>query len=203
VVPFLVMKQLRDKIKGRREAEYEIDPIFLNRWSPRALERNMDKKELKALFEAARWAPSSYNNQHWRFIYATPEDGEWNTFVDLLDDFNSQWAPEAYALVVIVSKKTFDFNGEEARTHSFDTGAAWQNLALEAARRELVAHGMQGFDYEEAREELGIPEEFEVEAMVAIGSPGDESELEEDLQIEPNGRKPLDEIVSNGGFDFQ
>jgi nitroreductase len=203
VVPFLVMKQLRDKIKGRREAEYEIDPIFLNRWSPRDLERNMDKKELKALFEAARWAPSSYNNQHWRFIYATPEDGEWNTFVDLLDDFNSQWAPEAYALVVIVSKKTFDFNGEEARTHSFDTGAAWQNLALEAARRELVAHGMQGFDYEEAREELGIPEEFEVEAMVAIGSPGDESELEEDLQIEPNGRKPLDEIVSNGGFDFQ
>lgn len=196
------MKELREEVKGKRESNYDINPIFLNRWSPRALERDMDEEDLMALFEAARWAPSSYNNQHWRFLYATPEDSEWQTFVDLMGDFNKSWAKEGFALVVIISKTTFDHNGEEARTHSFDTGSAWENLALEAASRDLVAHGMQGFDYHKAREELDVPEGFEVEAMVAVGSKGDESKLDEDVQIEPNGRKDMDEIVSKGSFDF-
>ena len=197
------MKELREDVSGKREPGYEIDPIFVNRWSPRALERDMDDEDLMALFEAARWAPSSYNNQHWRFLYATPEDEEWETFVDLMGDFNAEWASKGYALVVVVSKTTFDHNGEEARTHSFDTGAAWENLALEAASRDLVAHGMQGFDYDKAREELGVPEGFEVEAMIAIGSKGDESELDEDFRVEPNGRKAMDEIVTRGSFDFE
>ncbi len=196
------MRELHEEVKGKRESKFDIDPLFLNRWSPRALERDMDEDELMALFEAARWAPSSYNNQHWRFLYATPEDDEWSTFVDLMSDFNAEWASEGYALVVIVSRTTFDHNGEEARTHRFDTGAAWENLALEASRRDLVAHGMQGFDYEKAREELDVPEGFDVEAMIAIGSKGDESELDEDFQVEPNGRKSLDEITSRGKFDF-
>lgn len=196
------MRELHEEVKGKRESKFDIDPLFLNRWSPRALEREMEEDELMALFEAARWAPSSYNNQHWRFLYATPEDDEWSTFVDLMSDFNAEWASEGYALVVIVSKTTFDHNGEEARTHSFDTGAAWENLALEASRRDLVAHGMQGFDYEKAREELDVPEGFDVEAMIAIGSKGDESELDEDFQVKPNGRKSLDEITSRGKFDF-
>lgn len=155
-----------------------------------------------ALFEAARWAPSSYNNQSWRFIYATHEDEEFESFANLLSDFNREWAGEAYALIMVVSKTTFDHNGEESITHSFDTGAAWENLALEASRRDLVAHGMQGFDYGKAREELDVPEGFEVEAMVAVGSKGDESELPEDFRVEPNGRKEMDEIVSKGSFDF-
>ena len=196
------MRELHEEVKGKRESKFDIDPLFLNRWSPRALERDMDEDELMALFEAARWAPSSYNNQHWRFLYATPEDDEWSTFVDLMSDFNAEWASEGYALVVIVSRTTFDHNGEEARTHRFDTGAAWENLALEASRRDLVAHAMQGFDYEKAREELDVPEGFDVEAMIAIGSKGDESELDEDFQVEPNGRKSLDEITSRGKFDF-
>jgi nitroreductase len=162
----------------------------------------MDKEELMSLFEAARWAPSSYNNQSWRFIYATHEDEEFKEFANLLSDFNRKWAEDGYALVVLVSKTTFDHNGEESITHSFDTGAAWENLALEASRRDLVAHGMQGFDYEEAREKLDVPEGFEVEAMIAVGSKGDESELPEDFQVEPNGRKEMNEIVSKGSFDF-
>jgi len=194
------MKQLRSDVKNFRSTEKDIDPLFLNRWSPRALERDMDSEDLMVLFEAARWAPSSYNNQHWRFLYATHQDEEWETFLDLLGEFNRNWAETGYALVVMVSKKTFDHNGEEARTHSFDTGAAWENLALEAARKDLVAHGMQGFDYENAAEKLDVPEEFEVEAMVAVGSKGDEKSLPEDMQVEPNGRKNLDEIVFNGKF---
>jgi len=196
------MKQLDEEVQNNREANHEIDPIFLNRWSPRALETDMSEEDLMAVFEAARWAPSSYNNQHWRFLYSTHEDSEWNDFLDLLNDFNRKWAKEGYALVVIASKKTFDHNGEEAQTHSFDTGAAWENLALEASRRDLVAHGMQGFDYEKAREVLEIPEDFEVEAMIAIGSRGDEEDLPEDFRVEPNGRKDMEEIVQKGKFDF-
>jgi nitroreductase len=194
------MEQIREDVKGKREPNYEIDPIFVNRWSPRALERDMSEEDLMALFEAARWAPSSYNNQHWRFIYATHEDEEFEEFKDLLSDFNREWAKEGYALVVIASKTTFDYNGEEAPTHSFDTGSAWENLALEATKRDLVAHGMQGFDYEEAQEKLGVPKGFEVEAMIAIGSKGDESSLDEDFRVEPNGRKDLDEIAMQGRF---
>jgi nitroreductase len=195
------MEQIREDVKGKREPDYEIDPIFVNRWSPRALERDMSEEDLMALFEAARWAPSSYNNQHWRFIYATHEDEEFEEFKELLSDFNREWAKEGYALVVIASKTTFDYNGEEAPTHSFDTGSAWENLALEAGKRDLVAHGMQGFDYDEAREKLGVPEGFEVEAMIAIGSKGDESSLDEDFRVEPNGRKDLDEITMQGSFE--
>ncbi|QGA80540.1 nitroreductase family protein [Candidatus Nanohalobium constans] len=196
------MKELREDVEGKRNAEYEISPLFLNRYSPRALERDMNQEDLMALFEAARWAPSSYNNQSWRFMYATYEDQEWEDFCSLMNDFNRDWAEKGYALVVVASKTTFDHNGEESITHSFDTGAAWENLALEAARRDLVAHGMQGFDYKKAKEVLDIPEGFEVEAMVAIGSKGDESELPEDMRVEPNGRKDMDEIVAQGSFDF-
>lgn len=196
------MNELSEEAQSERDPQFDINPLFVNRWSPRALTREMSEEDLKALFEAARWAPSSYNNQHWRFLYATHEEPEWDTFVDLMGDFNQSWAKEGYALIIIVSKKTFDYNGEEAKTHSFDTGSAWENLALEAADRGLVAHAMQGFDYEEAREELDVPEGFSVEAMVAVGGKGDESKLEEDMQVEPNGRKDMEEIVSNGKFDF-
>jgi nitroreductase len=185
-----------------RSPNHDINPLFIERWSPRALTREMTGEDLKALFEAARWAPSSYNNQHWRFLYATHEDEQWSDFLNLLGDFNREWAEEGFALVLVVSKQFFDHNGEEARTHSFDSGAAWENLALEAADRELVAHGMQGFNYKEARKTMDIPEEFTVEAMIAVGGKGEESKLDEDMQVEPNGRKDLEEIISRGRFDF-
>lgn len=196
------MREIREDVKGKRNPNHDIDPIFVNRFSPRALERDMSDEDLMAMFEAARWAPSSYNNQSWRFMYATHEDSEWETFEGIMNDFNASWASKGYALVLVASKTTFDHNGEDSITHSFDTGAAWENFALEAARRGLVAHGMQGIDYEKAREELDIPEGFEVEMMIAVGSEGDESQLDEDMQVEPNGRKEMSEIISKGSFDF-
>ena len=196
------LNELQKEAEENRQPNYDISPMFIHRWSPRALGRDMEEDELKALFEAARWAPSSYNNQSWRFIYATYEDEELEEFVALLDEFNESWAEPGYALIVLASKTTFDHNGEKSITHSFDTGSAWENLALEAARRGLVAHGMQGFDYEKAKEVLDVPEEFEVEAMIAVGSKEDESQLHEDAQVEPNGRKSMDEVVSRGSFDF-
>ena len=191
---------LRAEVDAHRDPDHETDSLFVNRWSPRAMTgERLERDELLSLFEAARWAPSSYNNQHWRFVYATPADDEWDEFVDLLSEGNREWATDAAALVVVLSKTTFDHNGEYAPTHSFDTGAAYENLALEGARRGLVVHGMQGFDYDAARELFDLSEEYEVEAMTAIGIQ-DESAAGEDGE-HPNQRKALDEIVFAGDFD--
>lgn len=200
------MEELREEADENRDPNYDIDPLFVNRWSPRAMTgESLDEEEFMPLFEAARWAPSSYNNQHWRFMYATRDSEKWETFLDLLGDANRVWAKDGAVLVVIASKKTFDHNGEFAKTHRFDTGAAWENLALEGARRELVVHGMQGFDYDGAREVLEIPEEYTVEAMFVIGKRAPEDTLSEELQEreEPKGRKDIGEILTQGEFDFQ
>jgi nitroreductase len=188
-----------------RHADHPVDALFLDRWSPRAMSGDpIADDELMVLFEAARWAPSSFNNQPWRILYARRESDHWPTFLGLLVDANKVWASKAAALLVFVSKTTFDHNGKPARTHSFDAGAAWENLALQASLRGLVAHGMQGFDYERAREELGIPDEYQVEAMVAVGRPGPRDALPEKLQAveSPNERRPLAQMVCEGPFRF-
>lgn len=111
---------------AHREADHEVDPLSLDRWSPRALTGEpLPAEEYLPLFEAARLAPSSYNNQHWRFSYAIREDDAFEAYLDLLADQNKAWARNAGILVVIVSKTTRDRDGEPARTHSFDTRAAW------------------------------------------------------------------------------
>lgn len=106
-------------------------------------------------------------------------------------------------LLIIVSKKTFDFNEKPTRTHSFDTGAAWENLALQGSLIGLVVHGMEGFDYEQVRETLNVPDSYEVEAMVAIGQPGKKEKLAGDLKDNEHlkQRKELSGIVAEGEFD--
>jgi nitroreductase len=158
-------------------------------------------EELMTLFEAARWAPSSYNNQPWRFIYAKRETDEWKKLFDLMGDFNRSWTKNAAALIVVVSYNNFS-NGKRARTHSFDTGAAWENLALQASIMRLVAHGMEGFDYEKAQKELSIPNDHTVECMIAIGRPGKKEDLPQELQVREvmSDRKPLKELVFHGTF---
>ena len=198
-------RRLDEEIAKHRSPDHDIDPLFVNRWSPRAMAgESLAEDEILPLFEAARWAPSAFNNQHWRFVYATRGDEEWNTFLDLLNDANRAWASKAGALVAIFSKTTFEHNGDPAGTHSFDTGAAWQNLALEATRRDLAVHPMAGFDWEGIHDILGVPEEeFDAEAMVAIGEHADPETLPADLaeREQPSGRKPLEDIVFEGKFE--
>lgn len=186
-----------------RSPEYGVDLLFLDRWSPRAMSGEpLSEFEFMSLIEAARWAPSSYNNQPWRFLYAFRDSEHWETFKDLLVDFNRNWAKDASVLMVVISKTHFEHNDTESRTHSFDAGAAWENLALQGARNGLVVHAMEGFDLDAARDELDIPDEFDIEAMVAIGKPGDPENLPEDLQEResPSGRKPISEIVIEGPY---
>jgi nitroreductase len=149
------------------------DALFLDRWSPRAMSGEvLAEEEILRLLEAAAWAPSSFNNQPWRFLYARRDGPRWAEFLGLLTESNRSWAKNAAALFVIVSKTTFDHNGRPSRTHSFDAGAAWENLALQGSRDGLVVHGMEGFDYEKARALLAVPDGYAVEAMAAVGRPG-------------------------------
>ncbi len=186
-----------------RKPEYKVSDIILNRWSPRPMSGKEElDEELMSLFEAAKWAPSSYNNQPWRFIYAKKNTEHWKKFFGLLVSFNQKWCKNAAVLVVVVSRKNFEYNEKSSRTHSFDTGAAWENLALQGAMNGLVVHGMEGFDYEEAKKIVGLPKDFDVEMMFAVGKPGKKEDLAEELQEKEvlSDRKKLKEIVFEGKF---
>lgn len=157
---------------------------------------------LMSLFEAARWAPSSYNNQPWRFLYAKRNTPHWRPFFDLLVDFNKEWCAHAAVLGLIVSEKIFEKTKKPSVTHGLDAGAAWENLALEGSSRDLVVHGMQGFDYQKAKEALKVPDAFEVLAMFAVGKKGALKDLSPDLQKRevPSTRKRVAEFAFEGAF---
>jgi len=185
-----------------RKPQNEVDELFVNRWSPRAMSgEDIDNATLMSLFEAARWAPSANNNQPWRFIYAHRTSPQWRTFFDLLAEGNQVWAKNAAVLIVVISKKTFD-SGAPSITHSYDAGAAWAGFALMGSIKGLVVHGMQGFDYDRAQKELGVPEDYVVEAMIAVGKPGKKEDLPVYLQERefPSSRKSTTEIAMDGSF---
>jgi nitroreductase len=192
-------------IKGSdvRKAEYPIDALFLDRWSPRAMTGEpIAERDLLLLFEAAHWAPSSGNSQPWRFLYARRDTPDWPLFFELLNEGNRTWCHRAAALIVLVSRTTNETSGRNLVTHSYDTGAAWMSFALQGWLKGLVVHGMAGFDYARARTTLDVPDDMTVEAMAAVGIPGAKEELPpQHLQREsPSGRRPLSELVFAGKY---
>ena len=189
--------------KNPRKADHDVNPLMLNRWSPRAMSgEEISDEDLMRLFEAARWAPSSYNGQPWRFIYAKRNTEYWDSLFNLMATSNKTWAKNAAVLVVIISRKNFEFNEQPSVTHQFDSGSAWENLALQAETQHLVTHGMQGFDYQKARDDLAIPDSYDVMAMIAIGKPAPKEILPSELQQResPSDRKPLSELIMEGRF---
>lgn len=191
--------RLSTEIQEHRKSEYPINPLILNRWSPRAMTGELlSDEELFPLFEAARWAPSSYNAQPWRILYVKRETSYWDRLYHLLIDFNKEWCAKAAVLGLFFSRTTFEKNNKPSHTHAFDTGAAWENLCLEGTSRGFVVHGMEGFDYEKAR--LLIPKDHEVHAMFAIGKKAPKSTLSPELQERemPSTRKKLSEFVFEG-----
>jgi nitroreductase len=192
---------------GPRSADHEIEPIFLERWSPRAFSgAAISESELMRLFEAARWAPSSYNSQPWRFVYARRDTAHWPAMLSLLSDMNRSWCKEAAVVMVVASSETMLPPGQDkpipSWSHSFDAGAAWAYLALQAIKLGWHAHAMVGFDRDRAFAELGFPQGYRIEAAIAIGKLGDKSRLPEPLQAResPNGRSPLSATVFEGSF---
>ena len=190
-----------------RQADYPIDPLFLERWSPRAFDGSeIPEEDLLTLFEAARWAPSAFNSQPWRFLYARRGEADWERFLGLLIPWNQSWAHSASALIYILSD-TLPFTdkaGEPAtsHTHSYDAGAAWACLALQATRMGYQAHGMSGVDFERVREELGVPERYRIEAAAVVGRIGDPAALPEKLRVReiPSGRRSVGESAFLGSF---
>lgn len=191
------------KAADHRHTDYPADPIFVNRWSPRAMSGEpISMDEMNTMFEAARWAPSAFNEQPWRFLYARRGDAHWRTFFDLLGAPNQVWCKDAAVLLVVISSTQFARNGNPNIVHQYDAGAAWAQLALQGAKMGLVVHGMAGFNYSAAKSALKIPDGFAVMAMAAIGRPGDPLQLPAELQkIEwPSPRRPISQTAFNGPF---
>jgi nitroreductase len=193
------------KGSATRVTTQPIDALFLDRWSSRALSGEaLSEAELMTLFEAARWAPSCGNFQPWRFLYARRDTDFWPAFLDLLNAGNRSWAQRAGALVLVISRTHYDGDGRSCVTHSFDAGAAWQNLALQAWLAGLVAHGIGGFDAERARRVLRVPAAYAVEAMIVLGKRGDPALLDESQRRRevPSDRRPLAQSVCEGPFSL-
>jgi nitroreductase len=180
-----------------------IHEVLRHRWSPRAFDsRPVEPEKLRSLFEAARWAASSFNAQPWYFIVATKDDAEnFKRILDCFVEFNQNWAKGAPVVAVSVAGLKFPHNGQTNRHAFHDVGQAAANLALQATSLGLQIHQMAGILPEKAREILGIPDNFEAVAGIALGYPGDPASLPEDLrkqELAPRARKPLASFVFSG-----
>ena len=186
-----------------RLAESEVDSLFVERWSRRALsDRPIAPTQIATLFEAARWAPSASNLQPWLFVYASQPTSLARART-LLKEANQRWAARAPLLVFVFARKHHPDTGAPIRTAAFDTGAAWQSLALQAHKLGLSTRAMGGIHHEQAYEVLGVPQaEFESIAGIAVGYPADRSSLPSDLhdKEQPNTRKSTREFVFEGQY---
>ncbi len=190
-------------MKNPASAEFAIHELIANRWSPRAFaERDVDAETLRSLFEAARWAPSSSNEQPWNFVVAARNDPEnFNKALQPLVEFNVNWAKHAAVLGFAVCELAFAKNNAPNRHAQYDTGAAMALLCVEATARGLFVHQMAGFDPETAREVFNIPAGFDAIAAFAIGYAGDPNSLPQplrDRETAPRSRKPIRNFVMTG-----
>lgn len=175
------------------------------RYSPRAFDsREIEQEKIDALFEAARWAPSSYNGQPWRFIYATKENSElWDKLFDALVEFNQTWVKNAPMIILAVARKTYEHNQQPYAHNWHDVGLAVGNLMNQATEMGLYMHQMGGFDFEKAASNINLPDELEPVSMIAVGYKGDINVLPEDFQKmenQPRTRKALNDIVFTKPF---
>jgi nitroreductase len=176
-----------------------VEHLIRRRWSPRAFaDKDVSADDLKKLFEAARWAASSFNEQPWRFLVGRRGDETYKKIFGALVEFNQSWAKSAPVLVLSVAKKTFSANGQPNRYGLHDTGAATTLLSLQATANGLHTHSMAGFDAEQARASFAIPSDYDIGAVTALGYFGDPESLPDQMQkteVAPRQRKPLEEFV--------
>jgi nitroreductase len=180
-----------------------VQEVLEKRFSPYAFSsRPVEAEKLRKLFEAARTAPSSYNEQPWRFVVATRQIPEaFQRLLETLTERNRQWARQAPVLVLSVAKLDFTHNGQPNRHAWYDAGQAAAYLTLQATELGLYVHQMAGFDSEKARQLLKIPEGYEPAAMMAVGYLGDAESMQEAPRQEDRprrARKPLDSILFEG-----
>ena len=190
-------------MKNPAPAEYPVHELIRERWSPRAFSRKeISSEDLRSLFEAARWAPSSSNEQPWAFIVAVRNDNQnFTKALQPLVEFNVNWAKNAYVLGFAVAELAFAKNKAPNRNAHYDTGAAMSQLTTEATSRGIFVHQMAGFDPDTARQVFEIPSGWDAIAAFAMGYPGDPASLPQpyrDRETAPRVRKPIREFVMNG-----
>jgi len=184
----------------RAPTDFPVHDFIAERWSPRAFsDKPVAPDVLQSLFEAARWAPSSSNEQPWAYIVATKDDPEnFAKLVSVLVPFNVTWARHAPVLALAVAELSFAKNGTPNRNSQYDVGAASAWLTVEATTRGLFVHQMAGYDHDKAREVFGIPAGWEPIAAMAIGYPDDPDSLPQplrDREVAPRTRKPISAFV--------
>ena len=175
-------------------------PVFHRRWSPRSFaDREVTPGDLMKVFEAARWAASSYNEQPWRFLVGTRGSEAYRKIFEALIPFNQMWAKTAPVLILGVAKTQFSHNDTPNRVALYDLGAAASYLTLQAAALGLATHQMGGFSGDAARKAFGIPENFELGAVIALGYLGEPAALGNEQvvaqEVAPRTRKALGEFV--------
>ncbi|HVB87091.1 MAG TPA: nitroreductase family protein [Candidatus Dormibacteraeota bacterium] len=189
--------------KNPAPTEAPIHEILTHRWSPRAFDaRPVEPEKLRALFEAARWAASSYNAQPWYFIVATKDDpANFNRVLECFVEFNQSWAKSAPVLAISVAGLKMQHNGQDNRHAFHDVGQAAATMALQATALGLQIHQMAGILPDKARDVFHIPEGFDAVAGIALGYPGDPAALPEQLrerEVGPRQRKPAASFVFTG-----
>lgn len=182
-----------------------IDQTIANRWSGRAYDaaKPVTHEQVIAMLEAARWAPSCYGDQPWRFIvWNKSEDAAgWQQAFDCIVPGNQGWAKDAQLLVLVCADTLFAHNQKPNRFAQYDTGAAAENLCLQATALGLMAHQMGGYDADLARQKFNVPEQYSLMAMLSVGYPADVSTLSGDAltrETAERSRKPLSELFFSG-----
>ena len=191
-------------VAKHRDGSKIVDQQFVNRWSPRSMSgQALSNEQIAGLVEAARWSPSCFNLQPWRFIYSLKDDDYWEKFLGLLIDVNRLWAERAGAIVILLSIDRPSESEDLSPTAAFDTGSAWMSLALQAQTMGLVSHAMWGFHHEAVAEVINQPSNMSARAMIAIGYPGDPADLPEKYRDRefPSSREPLESLMFQGCLD--
>lgn len=196
---FQPTEQLAEEVEAHRKADHPVNPLFLNRWSPRSYsDRKISEEDLLTVLEAARWTPSAANKQPWRFIIAKTEE-QLQAIRQLVLPSNRPWTDNAPAIIVLASYKLWKDDTINPY-HALDTGAAWQSIALQATLLGLSTRAVGSFDKEKARIALNVPDDYELHLFIPIGYKGEAEALKEEFREreQPNTRLPLSELIIEG-----
>jgi nitroreductase len=180
--------------------DFPIAEIFRQRWSPRAFSNKaVEKEKLQCILEAARWAPSSMNEQPWRFIVGQKGDETWDKIFSSLVEWNQQWAGKASVLILNLGKKTFTYKSRPNATFQYDTGQAVAMMISEAVNQGLITHQMGGFSASKASELFDIPSDYQPISVTAVGYYGHADQLPEDMRKSEFSKR---ERMTSGDFIF-
>lgn len=187
-----------------------IHDLLANRWSGRAYDaaQSVSKEQVVSLLEAARWAPSCFGDQPWRYVVCNKADNiqAWQAAFDCLVPGNQSWAVDAPVLLLICADTLFSHNDKPNKWAAYDTGAATENLCLQATALGLMAHQMGGFDADKARTTFNVPERYQILAMVTVGYQAAVESLSGEVkerELAARSRKPLEELFFYGVWQGQ